>query len=59
MTRDPDSIPYRKTADYARAVTMAAIQRARMRHHVHELWAQNVGQSTSGMMRRPRFAHTT
>ena len=51
MLRDTDTIPYRQTAAYARAVALAALQRASIRHHVHELWAQNIGQHTSGWMR--------
>jgi hypothetical protein len=56
--RDTDAIPYRRTQAYAEAVAKAAIQRARLRHHAHELWAQGVGQATSAVMRRAWYGRT-
>lgn len=57
MTRDTDSIPYRKTQAYARAAVAAAIQKAAMRHHTRQLWPSQSGQSTSGAMRRAWFGY--
>jgi hypothetical protein len=57
MTRDTDTIPYRRTQAYARAVVAAALQRAAVRHHRAELWPSQRGQSTSGVMRRPWYGH--
>ena len=59
VLRDTDTISYRQTPAYARAVTAAAIQKARIRHHVHELWVQNVGQATSGLLRCYGFYRTS
>jgi hypothetical protein len=57
MYRDLENVPYRETPAYARAVAQAAIQRAAMRHQVRTLWPSQSGQSTSGMVRTPRFGH--
>ena len=54
--RDIEAIPYRWTAAYKRAAEAARAQRAGMHFRVCELWAQNVGNSTSGMLRRPTGA---
>lgn len=59
MIRDTDNIPYRKTAAYKRALVAAALQKAAMRHQKRELWPSQSGQSTSGMLRRPRFGFAT
>ena len=55
MIRDTDTIPYRKSAAYARAVVAAALQRAAVRHHVHELRDQGNKPATSAVLRRPWF----
>ena len=51
MIRDTDTIPYRKTRAYARAVVAAALQKASIHHRVCQLWPSESGQSTSGMLR--------
>ena len=56
MIRDTEAIPYRQTAAYRRAREEAQRQKDGMKHRVQELWAQNVGNSTSGMLRRPAGA---
>lgn len=58
MIRSPDAIPYRWTRQYADNVVKAAIQRASIRHKVSELWMQDVGQATSGLMRCRWFRNT-
>lgn len=55
MIRDTDNIPYRKTAEYKRAKAAADAQKAAVRHRVGQLWPSESGQSTSGMVRRPRY----
>lgn len=52
MVRDPAMVPYRASREYARACVAAALQRARIRHRVRELWTDGVGQSTSAVVRR-------
>lgn len=57
MIRDTDNIPYRKTSAYKRAQAAAKAQKAAVRHRVGQLWPSEGGQSTSGMLRRPRFGY--
>ncbi len=54
--RDTEVIPYRQTAKYRQAVLVARLQRLGVRHRVQTLWADNVGNTTSGMLRRPAGA---
>ena len=56
VIRDTEAIPYRQTAAYRRAREAADEQRRRIKHRVQTLWADNVGNSTSGMLRRPTGA---
>jgi hypothetical protein len=56
VIRDTEAIPYRQTAGYRRAREVAEAQRSQITHRVAELWAQNIGNSTSGMLRRPAGA---
>lgn len=56
VARDTETIPYRQTAFYRDNAEKARQQRGRMHFRVQELWAQNVGNSTSGMLRRPTGA---
>lgn len=55
MIRDTDTIPYRRTQAYARAVVAAALQRAAVRHHVHELTTHGGRLTTSAVLRREWF----
>ncbi len=57
MIRDTDNIPYRDTEAYKRARKAAAAQKAAIHHRVQQLWPSQSGQSTSGMLRRPRFGY--
>ncbi len=56
VVRDIQAIPYRWTSAYKRALATATRQRANMHYRVETLWAWNVGQATSGMLRRPAGA---
>lgn len=56
VIRDTEAIPHRQTAAYRRAREAAEEQRRGIRHRVQTLWADNVGNSTSGMLRRPAGA---
>jgi hypothetical protein len=56
IIRDFDAVPYRRTPAYKAALDEATRQRARLKFRVQELWAYNVGNSTSGMLRRPTGA---
>ena len=55
MPQDTVNLPYRRTQAYARAVVAAALQRAAVRHHVHELRDQGNKPATSAVLRRPWF----
>ena len=55
MLRDTDTIPYRKSAAYARAVVTAALQRAAVHHRTGELTEPGARLTTSAVMRREWF----
>lgn len=41
MAPDPRSVPYRQTREYVESLVKAAIQRAQVRHHVHEIESEH------------------
>lgn len=55
MLRDTDTIPYRKSAAYARTLVAAAIQRAAVHHRTGELTEPGGRLTTSAVMRRKWF----